>query len=82
MAIQVALASFTGADPLDGGYPYVDVVYPVAYVNPTDYVAFPGLQATAPLSFWIKDGSQTTTGCRVQAIDQVVATLAVVLVDT
>jgi hypothetical protein len=78
--VQTAQAEFDGTQSLDGDFPYVDVTWDEAYAAAADYLVLLGMSADGPVHCWIKDGTKTTTGCRVLAVDHFTGTVALTAV--
>jgi hypothetical protein len=76
MAINPITATFNGAQPLDGDFPYVDITWPTAYASASAYrIAF-GANLTdgnGALSIFFKN--KAGSGVRVCATDQFTGTV-------
>ncbi len=80
MVVQSVVAEFDETQSLDGDYPYVDVTWDEAFDAADDYLILSGVSAAAPVICWVKDGTKTTTGCRVLAVDQFTGSVALTAV--
>lgn len=84
MATQTTIATFTGAEPLDGDFPYVDLTFGTAYASAAAYQAFPGVavsDGSGAIVAWIKASSVTASGLRVLVSEQFTGTVAVITSD-
>lgn len=84
MAIQSQQVTFTGAEPLDGDFPYIDVVIAAPYSDPDAYFALLGQAVDdggGPVAVWIEDTSRAENGFRILAAEQFSGTVSVVTVD-
>lgn len=82
MATQSITATFTGAQPLDGDVPYIDVTWPSAYPSASVYRISAGAIVTdgnGTMTVCLK--SKTATGVRVFAADQFVGTVELLAFD-
>ena len=78
MAIQSRTANFTGAEPLDGELPFIDITWPTAYAAPEAYRIAHGVTINdggGPVVVNVKN--KTSTGVRVIASGQFVGTVEV-----
>ena len=83
MAILLATATFTGGQPLDGDFPYVDVTWATPYSAVGAYRVFAGVGVTdSNGAIVINLKSKSTTGVRVLASDQFTGSVELIAMDT
>ena len=82
MAIQTQTATFTGAQPLDGDLPYIDVTWPTAYASASAYrVVCGAVVADALGTIAINLKSKAGATVRVTASDQFTGSVELISFD-
>lgn len=73
---EIVTLQWTGAEPLDGGFPFQDVTWvTTTFPSAAAYGVFVSpASASGPVSVWEKPGARTATGTRILASDQFVGT--------
>ena len=82
MATQSVTATFTGAQSLDGDFPYVDITWTSAYASVGVYRIFAGTAITDANGVIVVNlKNKSTTGVRVLASDQFTGSVELTAVD-
>lgn len=78
-ALQITIATFTGAEPLDGDFPYVEITFAEPYDSADDYEVFYGANVDDENAVALRTplAHRTATGLRVYAPDQFTGTVPI-----